>query len=275
MKHGDARRAGGSIVEMMVVVTIFVLVATSIYSTLANVTHLHGQSDSNVALQLDGQKALNGIINDLRTTGFFRPQSDQTLNAYNPALWANEPFNDPHKTWDVPYLFGGDGVAYGTFTSLSHTPAYHSAEPSDEEYNATQEIAFVPIGQMVSTVSGTANAIVNWAPSGSVGATSRVVVPIQWNVISYELRQTGNHTNNLVRVVRSIDQANMKVGGVLSETVVAHYVEAVRFDTAQTDASLALYTVKVTLWLRRKLASGELAQAKMQARIKLRNSVGL
>ncbi|MFN0207725.1 MAG: type II secretion system protein J [Planctomycetota bacterium] len=273
-KYQNSRR-GSSIIEMMIVVTIFVLVATSIYGTLTNITKLHGQSDSNVALQIDGQKALNAMITELRTSGFFRLQQNQTLLGYSTTNWDKEPINDPHKTWDVPYLFAGDGIAFGTFADLSHPPCYHSAKPADEEYNATQEIAFIPLGTLVNPSGVPTSATVNWENSGVIGATANIVMPVQWQVVSYELRQSDNNTNELKRVVRSIDQANMKVGDIVSESTLARYVEAVRFDTAQTDSSLALYTIKITIWLRRQLPSGELAQAKMQSRVKLRNSVGL
>jgi hypothetical protein len=91
--------------------------------------------------------------------------------------------------------------------------------------------------------------------------------------VSFELETDDDGVNRLRKRVREIDPATMSVGPVVTETNIARHVEAVRFDTAQTDASLALYTVKVTIWLRKTLASGQPARAKIQSRVKLRNSV--
>ena len=67
----DRRKRGGfSLVETMIVSSIFVLIAISIYGTLSNLTRLHGVADSAIELQLEGQKALNTIVNDLRNAGF-------------------------------------------------------------------------------------------------------------------------------------------------------------------------------------------------------------
>lgn len=263
---------GGSIVEMMIVITIFVLVATSIYSTLSNITHMQVQSSSSVTLQVDGQKALNNIVQELRTAGFYRLKPQQYLTTYNPALWANEPWSDPHKSWDVPYLFGGDGVAWGVFNNLSHTPAKHEAASTDEEYKATQEMAFIPIGSFTSGSSAvTPGATISWS-TATLGATANIVVPLMWQTISYQL-VTVKGVNILKRRVHAIDAASMTLGAQLSESDLAHNVEAVRFDTAQTDASVPLYAVKITIWLRKVSASGELAQAKVQSIVKLRNSL--
>lgn len=271
---GTNRRAqrGGTIVEMMIVVTVFVLVATSIYGTLSNITHMQVQSDSSVTLQIEGQKALNAIVTELRTAGFYRLKPQQTLTTYNPLLWVKEPWNDPHKQWDVPYLFGGDGVAWGVFNGLTHTPAKHAASPQDEEYNATRELAFIPISPFVSGAPSTIpTSTISWSNT-SLGAVANIVVPIQWQSISYQLVSESG-VNVLKRRVHAIVAATMQLGNFISETSLARNVEAVRFDTAQTDASVPLYAVKVTIWLRKQAASGELSQAKVQSIVKLRNSL--
>lgn len=257
---------------MMIVTSVFVLVATSIYGTLANITHMTVESDSSVALEIQGQNALNSIIGELKTAGFYRLQTNQTLTTYSASLWSNTPWNDPHKSWDSPYLFAGDGVAYGVFAPLNHTPADHAAVPADEEYHATQEFAFIPIAPFVTVPAATPTATITWAASG-LGAAANIVVPLNWQVISYELI-TVKGVNYLKRRARTLNQSNpLTLGGIVSEKDLARDVEAVRFDTAETDASLPLYTVKVTIWLRRKLASGELMQQKVQSLVALRNSI--
>lgn len=271
--HSISRRreGGSSIVEMMIVATVFVLVATTIYRSLTNITRLQGATDSAVVLQLQGQKALNRITSELRTAGFFRPQPDNTIASYDSALWTTKPEDDPHATWDVPYLFAGEGSPNGAFGALAHTAASHKADSSDEEFDATRELCFVSLGSLVPN-AGPAIASVEWASSG-LGAASSLVLPLTWQLVSYELHEGPDGVNCLKRIVRPVDSATMSIGAPTSEETLARFVEAVRFDTAQTDASLALYTVKITLWLRKVSPAGDFVQAKVQSRVKLRNSV--
>lgn len=257
------------------VTTIFVMVAVSLYGTLTNLTHLQGSTDSSLTLQLEGQRALNQITKELRTAGFYRPQSDQTLAEYSPALWGTNVNTDPHLAWDVPYLWQSEGTPAGVFASLSHTPAIHEATPEDEEYGATREISFVPLSPLVTAgVVGTPTAGVKWGSTG-IGAAAEVVVPVQWQLVSYELRRdNGEDFNRLRRIVRAVEPSTMSIGGVTASTSIATHVEAARFDTAQTDASLTLNMVKATLWLRKTTPSGQVVRAKVSTRIKLRNSIG-
>ena len=269
--HGARAQRGSSIVEMMIVATIFVLVATSVYRTLTNLTQLKGTADSAVVLEIEGQKALNQITDELRTAGFFRPLSDNSLLPYDPALWVTDVTTDAHPKFDVPYLWASEGTPQGAFASLAHTSAKHQADTADEEYNATREMSFVTLGDYVK--SGVApSSSVQWT-SGGLGATATIVMPVQWQVISYELETDSDDVNRLKRVVRPLDSATFGIGPVSSTTTLANYIEAVRFDTAQTDASLALYTVKITIWLRKQTPSGQTIQAKVQSHVKLRNSV--
>lgn len=270
----NARR-GFSTVELMMVTTIFVMVAVSLYGTLTNLTHLQGSTDSSLTLQLEGQRALNQITKELRTAGFYRPQSDQTLAEYSASLWGTNVNTDPHTAWDVPYLWQSEGTPAGVFASLSHTPAIHGASPEDEEYGATREISFVPLSPLVASgVVGTPTAGVKWGSTG-IGAAAEVVVPVQWQLVSYELRRdNGEDFNRLRRIVRTVTPSTMSIGGVVSSTSVATHVEAARFDTAQTDASLTLNMVKATLWMRKTTPSGQIVRAKVSTRVKLRNSIG-
>jgi hypothetical protein len=269
--HGARANRGSSIVEMMIVATIFVLVATSVYRTLTNLTQLKGTADSAVVLELEGQKALNTITDELRTAGFFRPQGDNSLLAYNSALWVADVTTDAHPNFDVPYLWAAEGSPNGAFISCGHTVANHQADSSDEEFGATREMSLVTLGDYVK--SGVApSSTVQWS-AGALGATATIVMPVQWQVISYELFTDSDNVNRLKRLVRPLNSATFGIGAVSSTTTLAQYVEAVRFDTAQTDASLALYTVKITIWLRKQTPSGQTIQAKVQAHVKLRNSV--
>ncbi len=268
--------AGFSVVEAMIVATVFVLIAMSIYGTLTSLTKLQGSTDSNVKLQIEGQKALNAIIRELRTAGFYRPNPDQTLSPYGTGLWSTAPWDDPHTSWDVPYLFADEGAPAGVFGPLAHEPAQHSALPTDEEFQATREMCFVPLQPIVNP-AGAAPVIasVNWSVSG-LGAQSAVVMPIQWQLVSYELHTAPNADyNELRRVTRSVTQAGGAnvIGPIVSSTVLANFVEAARFDTAQTDASLTLNTVKITIWLRKNAPSGLVMKAKVTSRVKLRNSI--
>lgn len=273
--HAGTSERGITLIEVMIVVTIFILVATSIYGTLTNLTKTQGHSDSTVSLQLEGQAALNTIVDELRTAGFYRLTSKTTLTNYGSHIWGNEPWTDPHKSWDVPYLYPGEGKGHGVFAGLYHPPATHKADPNDEEYNATQEFAFVPIRKMVEGSSAvTASSKITWAPSGVLGATATTQLPLETNVVCFELHTGTDNINVLKRITRALNgTSTLTLGAVTGESTIARHVEAVRFDTAQTDSSLTLYTVKVTIWLRKKNAAGDLVQTKVQTRVKLRNSV--
>lgn len=278
MGTSNGRRLGGfSLVETMIVSSIFVLIAMSIYGTLTNLTKMHGAADSAIELQLEGQKALNTIVNDLRNAGFYRANPDLTLAPYDSNLWVTQPEVDPHLTWDVPYLFKGDAVAEGTFAPLSHAPALHKAAPSDEEFNATREMCFVPLAKVVAgdpTIPPSVGVL--WSNAAFLGATSSIVLVPTFQVVSYELHPGTAGTakiNRLKKITRSADPAAGTIGALVNEVDLARYVEAVRFDTAQTDASLALYTVRVTIWLRKVASGGNELRAKVTSRVKLRNSV--
>ncbi|HKE00553.1 MAG TPA: prepilin-type N-terminal cleavage/methylation domain-containing protein [Planctomycetota bacterium] len=266
------RRSGFSLVETMIVSTVFVLVAMSIYGTLNNITSLHGTADSSVILQLEGQRALNKIVDELRAAGFYRPQPDLTVADYDPALWTVKPEDDTHPNWDVPYLFAAEGAPEGIFKLLAHAPAKHKAVAGDEELDATQEMCFVPLVPMLNgPPAAKPQATVEWSNS-MLGAQAAVVVAPSFKVVSYEL-QTGNDgINRLMRVERPIDLVAGTVGAVSQQAELAKDVEAVRFDTAQTDASLSLYTVRCTIWLRKTATSGTVVGAKVSSRVKLRNS---
>lgn len=270
--RNHARIRGASLVEMMIVATIFVLIATSIYRTLSNLTQLQATTDSAVQLQIEGQKAMNVIADELRFAGFFRPLPDNTLLKYDASLWTLDPQDDNHPNFDVPYLWADEGDARGVFAGLSHAPAQHAANVNDEEFQATREICFLPLGSYVTSPTVPPIANVQWT-TGTLGADSSVVLPVQWQLVSYELESDGNGVNHLRRRVRNVTPATMAIGNVISDTSLARFVEAVRFDTAQTDPSLALYTVKVTIWLRKTSPSGQALKAKVQSRVKLRNSV--
>jgi hypothetical protein len=263
---------GSSVVEMMIVATVFVLVATTIYRTLTNLTQLKGAADSAVALQIEGQKGLDSICEDLRTSGFFRPLSDNTLVTYNSSLWTADVTTDPHAAFDVPYLWPSEGSALGIFATLAHPATKHDALSTDEEFGATREISFIRLTSYVPSGAAIPSAGVTWS-SGMLGATATIVMPVKWELISFELQTDPDNVNRLKRVVREIDAASLTVGAITDTTTIASYVEAARFDTAQTDASLALYTVKATLWLRKQTPSGQTIEAKVQTRVKLRNSV--
>ena len=178
---------------------------------------------------------------------------------------------DPHPTFDVPYLWASEGNPTGAFISLGHTSAKHQANTSEEEWNATREMSFVTLGDYVK--SGVApSSSVQWT-TAALGATATIVMPVQWQVVSYELVTDADKVNRLKKVVCPLNSATFAIGAPTSTTTLANYIEAVRFDSAQTDASLALYTVKITIWLRKQTASGQWIQAKVQAHVKLRNSV--
>jgi type II secretory pathway component PulJ len=264
--------AGVTIIEVMIVATIFVLVATSIYRSLSNLTQFQGTTDSAVILQIEGQKALNSIVGELRTAGFFKPNTNNTLSAYNPAIWVMEPIDDTHTNWDVPYLWANEGDPRGVFGALGHTAADHAAKSGEEEFNVTREMCFVSLGSYITTTATPPVASVEWT-SSMLGAQSSIILPVQWQLVSYELITDPDGINRLRRRTRPIDSATYSIGAIDSDEVLARHVEAVRFDTAQTDSSLALYTVKATIWLRKTAPSGQTVQAKVQAAIKLRNSV--
>lgn len=198
-----SRQAGFTLMEAMMVLLIASVAAAGMTAVFNANANLLGVESVDQELQSEGERALVTIIRDIRETG-------RVLDVGG--------VSDA----DYPYFFA-NGVATGSFSGYSHTPATQHVPSSSPAYGPSTEIVF----KVLADVDG----------DGKV--TDQGDGSIEWDTddFGYLLVTGADGINRLMR-------RNLTDG---TETTVATHVERVIFEDRTIDASLGLNHVRITL----------------------------
>jgi len=116
--QGSHARAGFSVLEMLIAVTILSLLAGALSLSIKHMRGLTVSSSAQATLQDAAERALKRISADLSRSG----EITQGGKVY-------------------PYLFD-EGAATGAFAVHAHAPATHAAVAGDPDFGVTREIVF-------------------------------------------------------------------------------------------------------------------------------------
>jgi len=122
--NGRHRRHGFTLVEMMIAVAIMAVLAAAVYGLVAATVRGDEALRDQLAMQLEGARALREIAQLVRTSG----KCDQ-IPPYHPYYFTYDP--------DYP-----GGAPSGAYLFLDHPPATHAATGPDPDNVTTVEFAF-------------------------------------------------------------------------------------------------------------------------------------
>lgn len=259
--HKITPRSGLSLVEVVLVATILTMLARSLVETSTSMSRVTSSGNVMVLLHEQGEKAMQSILDDLRRSG------DLTVNGK-----------------EFPYVFD-DGAAQTPFDSHYHTCSDQEAKSGDADFGTMREIILtlpadldrndIPDldmdgngwpefdGDKDGTTSETTEdyAGITWVPGDhTIDSSSGVVWSHQ--EVSYV---TVTHPDGINYLERRID------GGQARR--VARDIELVQFDTWESSGyTIALNSVRVRIFLRRRTEEGALFRHQVEAIVKLRNS---
>lgn len=113
------RRAGFTLIETMIVMTILGMLAQALVESASGMGRVTTSANVQGVLAEQGERALSGIIDDLRRSAFV------DLGGAS-----------------FPYTFD-EGVAAEPFDAHSHAPSVSAAQAGDSDFGANREIVFV------------------------------------------------------------------------------------------------------------------------------------
>ena len=162
---GRRARAGFSMVEMAITITILALISGALAQSMEGVQNLTVSSNRRSTLQVMGNRALLDIVDDLRDSG------NVTIGAL-----------------DYPYVFE-PGNADPAFAAHEHAGANRNGENGDEDFGPAREIVF---------------RVFDWAPDPVTGEMEPDVAAdgsLLWAAeeISYRLTTRADGVNYLER----------------------------------------------------------------------------
>ena len=111
--------AGFTLIEVLIVAGIMAILARSLVESSISMERITTTGNVRTLLQEQGERALNGILPELRCSGFLELSGVE-----------------------FPYVFA-DGEASGFFDLHSHPPANSEAEPGDPDFGESQEIVYL------------------------------------------------------------------------------------------------------------------------------------
>ena len=169
------RRRGFTLVEILFVMSILVVMGLGVTAVLRSSDAMMGTESVDMALQAEGEHALNTIIQDLRQTGRVADYGGNT-NA------------------DYPHLFT-DGNASGNayFAGYTHAPASQHVPPASPAFGTSTEMIF----KILSDLDGDGK-----PTNASTGA-------IEWSDedYGYRLATGADGGNKLWRQVDGVDNS--------------------------------------------------------------------
>lgn len=256
-------RAGFTLIEMIIGVTILAVLAKMMISATGSVGGLTETGNLEAKLMRYGDSAIQAIVKDLKMSGF------QEIDGR-----------------DYPYVFD-DGLATGDFSDLAYVPSEGDADPGDLDYGVHRSIALclpsdldgngrpemdadgngVPEldgnGDGIPTdESADVNGLWSYSPNAEIHADTRLV----WSHddVTYAVMDGPTGEHELLRLVN---------GGADGSKVVARSVERLVFDTpASSGAVVPLGSVRVRIYFRAYDAEGHVVRAMREATVRLRNS---
>jgi prepilin-type N-terminal cleavage/methylation domain-containing protein len=120
--RSKALRAGYTLLELMIGMTILLLLVGSLMQSLASLSRGATYASIDSELQAQGEHALRTVIASLK------PSGRTTLG--------------PPPDNAFPYLFL-DGDAQGGYAASAHAPAVHTAAAGDDDFGPNREIVFL------------------------------------------------------------------------------------------------------------------------------------
>lgn len=260
----SAGRAGFTLLEMVIGVTILAIIARMLIGATAATSRLTTTGNIHALAQQRGEKAMKRILADLRISG------EQVVDG---------------RTF--PYVFD-DGVAAAPFAAYSYAPAPQTALPTEADFGVMRSIVLcrptdldgdgrpeidanadgVPEldgdGDGIPTDSAADTAGL-WDPNAAdIDPSTRLV----WDhvTVAYVVTTGPTGENELVRLEDN--------GNVASE-VVARGVERIQFDTPQSAIAngeiLPLGSVRVRIFFRISDSEGHVYRSSNEALVRLRN----
>lgn len=112
-------RTGYTLIKIIIAVAILTLLARAVVEASGMMGRLTTTGNVQTVMQIEGERALESIVGDLRRSGFVTVAGKQ-----------------------FPYVFD-DGVAAGGFAAHAHQPATSEAQDGDLDFGSTREIVIV------------------------------------------------------------------------------------------------------------------------------------
>ncbi len=259
----QGHRAGFSLVEVMLAATVLMMLARMLIESSVSMSRMTSSGSVQALLQEQGEKALAAIVKDLRRSG------SVTLNGA-----------------DYPYVFD-DGIADPPFKAHTHQVCDQEADQGDSDFGTMREIVLVKPADLdnnsipdldmdgngwpefdgdhdgVASESQADYAGVDWDPNAnSIDVETGVV----WSLdeISYVTVTHPDGINYLERRINADPTTARRV---------ARDIELVQFDTWESSGyTIAMNSVRVRIFLRRRTENGALYRYSVEAVVKLRNT---
>ncbi|MEE2941191.1 MAG: hypothetical protein VX460_12445 [Planctomycetota bacterium] len=266
VSNAGRRRAGSTLLEMVIGVTILAILAQMLIgaSTASSAVTEVGNIEGEIFRQ--SERAMSRILGDLRRSGFVEVNGRE-----------------------YPHVFEA-GEAGPGFEQHDHVPGQMAAAPGDADFGVMRSIVLcLPSDldgdgrpELDADADGTPELDRNrdgvptddlldvgrlWHPSlASIHPDTRLV----WSHadVSYQVTATGpGGENELVRMVSSV------AGRPRERQVLARGVERIQFDTsASSGFTIPGGTVRVRLFFRVRGSDGKVYRSRIESTVRLRNS---
>jgi len=242
MRHRRSRRAGHTLIEMMVVLATLTIVLGGVTQLLKGARDTWQLTGAKSRLQESGRRMLETILSDLRHSGL------TTVGATNyPSIWERP--RGPETTPLGPLVASMD---YGDASLVSEVMAWqgNGDRIARNAARVSDEIAF----QMPQDLDGDGTPL---DPDGN----------LEWGpeLISYRVVDDPEGRPWLQRY-RELN------GAIVETRIVGPSVTSVTFDVVLNDRSLRFGIVDVVLYLSELDANGQTVTAAIEGSVNLRNT---
>lgn len=230
-----ARRAGFSLIELVLGIAILSILVLALNQTLASVRAVTSGGSAQTRLQLEAAQALREIAGEVRRSGFV-------------------PIDVAHG---YPYIFDNGAPLDADMALHAHAPAAQSAQPGDADFGPSREVVLVQ--PLDADDDGDAANGLNPDGKPDIGVDGRLI----WSPAATSFV--------LVTGADGINVVQHRVNGGAPRTV-ARFVERMTCDTSAEDpVNVPLGALRVRLWLRTRDEKGVVYRLRLEETIKLRN----
>jgi len=252
------RRAGFTVVELILVISVLGFLASALIESSVNMSRVTSTGNVKSLLQMEGEKALNAMITDLKRSGFV------FVNGKNsPAIITDGVADDP------------------AFAAHDHPLPNQTIAPGDIDFGPLQEVVFVLPADMDGDGRPDMDIDGNGVPELDANQDGvRTEDPgdiVAWNAgvndIDLNTGVVWSHDEISYTVVTQADGRNYlerRVNGA-NPRQIARDVERIECDRTDTDATVALGSLRVRIFFRTTNSAGALFRHMNEVTIKLRN----
>lgn len=258
-----AARRGLSLVEVALVASILMFLARALVETSTSMSRVTSSGSTQALLQEQGERALEAILADLRRS------ATVTLDGAS-----------------YPYVFE-DGEAEPPFDAHDHVVSDQEADANESDYGVMRELVLVKPADLDGNGIPDLDMDVDGWPEfdgdgdGTTSEEPADYVGVDWdpaeNTIDTDTGVVWSHQEISYVTVTHPDGINYLErrtdADPSSARRVARDIELVQFDTWESSGyTIAMNSVRVRIFLRRRTQEGALFRHQVEAVVKLRNT---